>query len=126
MNGDLGHAWRRLERSKTDARTVRVTHWWCGRAIVVGKEKNHVFVSYRGRVTKVAPECLRMASVAEQMSWDISTKEKALFEKALDGKEISWEETMPDAYCGSVDTEMPGTAAQPPTYSCRGGQSTRD
>ena len=42
--------------------------------IVVGKEKNNVFVSHLGRVTKVAPECLRKASVAEQMSWDIVRK----------------------------------------------------
>ena len=29
-------------------------------------KKNNVFVSHRGRVTKVAPECLRKASAAEQ------------------------------------------------------------
>ena len=37
------------------------------------QRRTNVFVSYRGRVTKVAPECLRKASVAEQMSWDITT-----------------------------------------------------
>ena len=81
---------------------------------MVGKEKNHVFVSYRGRVTKVAPECLRKASVAEQMSWDISTKEKALFEKVLDGEDLSWEEPMLDESGGSPDTEMPDMAAVHP------------
>ena len=70
------------EKNSTDARTALVTHPWCGPGIVVvRKEKNNVFVSYRGRVTKVAPECLRKASVVEQMSWDITTKEKVLFEK---------------------------------------------
>ena len=53
-----------------------------------------MFVSYRGRVTKVAPECLRKASVAEQMSWDITTKEKSLFENALDEENLSWEDAL--------------------------------
>ena len=35
------------------------------------------------------------ASVAEQMSWDMSTK-KALFEKALVGEDFSWEEPILD------------------------------
>ena len=74
-----------------------------------------MFVSHRGRVTKVAPECFRKASVAEQMSWDITTKEKALFEKVLDGEDLSWEEPMHDDSGGSLDTEMPDTAAEPPT-----------
>ena len=56
------------------------------------KRKTNVFVSYRGRVAKVAPECLRKASVAEQMSWDMTTKEKALLENALDGENLSCEE----------------------------------
>ena len=55
-----------------------------GPAIVVGREKNNVFMSYRVRVTKVASECLRKASVAEKVSSDITTKEKALFEMTLD------------------------------------------
>ena len=66
--------WRKVKKNRTDARTALVTHRWHGPAIVVGKEKNNVFVSYHGRLTKVAPECLRKASVAEQMSWDITTK----------------------------------------------------
>ena len=70
--------------------------------------------SYRDRVTKVAPECLRKASVAEQMSWDIVMKEKALFEKALDGENLSCEEPVLDESGGSVDTEMPDMAAEPP------------
>ena len=74
---------------KNDARTALVTHQCYGPAIVVGKEK-HKFVSYRGRVTKVASECFRKSSVAEQMSWHITTKEKTLFEHALDEENISW------------------------------------
>ena len=61
---------------------------------MVGKEKNNVFESYRGCVTKVAPECLRKASVAEQVSWDVTTKEKTLSENALD--DLSWEEPLLD------------------------------
>ena len=71
------------EKTRLTPRTALVTHQCYCPAIVVGKEK-HKFVSYRGRVTKVAPECLREASVAEQMSWHITTKEKTLFEHALD------------------------------------------
>ena len=92
VNGELVCVWRKVKKNRTDARTALVTHRWYGPASVVGKEKNNAFVSYRGRVTKVAPECLRKASVAEQMSWDITTKVKALFEKALDGKDLSWED----------------------------------
>ena len=77
------------EKNKTDARTALVTHQCHGPAIVVGKERNR-FVSYRGRVTKVAPECLGKARVAEQMSWHITTKEKTLFEHALDEENLSW------------------------------------
>ena len=76
-------------KNKTDARTGLVTHRCYGPAIVVGKEKNK-FVSHRGRVTKDAPECLRKARVAEQMSWHITTKEKTLFEHALDEENLSW------------------------------------
>ena len=92
MNGDLVYVWRKVKRNTTNARTALVTHWWYCPAIVVGKEKNNVFVSYRGRVAKVAPECLRKASVAEQMSEDMTTKERALLENALDGENLSWEE----------------------------------
>ena len=57
-----------------------------------------MLVSYRGRVTKVAPERLRKASVAEhmKMSWDITTKEKALFEMTLDNDNLSWKEPLLD------------------------------
>ena len=89
VNGELVYLWRKAKKNRTDARTAHVTHRWYGPAIVVGKEKDSVLVSYRGRVTKVAPEFLRKASVAEQMSWDITTKETALFEKALDVKDLS-------------------------------------
>ena len=58
-----------------------------------------MFVSYR--VTKVAPDCLRKASVAEQMSWDITTREKGLFEKAADAENLSWEEPVLDESGGS-------------------------
>ena len=89
VNGEMVYVWRKAKTNRTDARTALVTHRWYGPAIVVGKEKNSVFVSYRGRVTKVAPECLRKVSVVEQISWDITTKEKTLFEKALDGEDLS-------------------------------------
>ena len=114
VNGELVHVWREVKKNRTDAWTALVTYRWYGPAIVVGKEKNSVIVSYRGRVTMVAPECLRKASVAEQMSCDITTKEKALFEKALDGEDLSWEEPMLDESCGSLDTKMPDMAAEPP------------
>ena len=90
VNGELVYVWRKVKKKRTDARMAHVTHRWYGPAIVVGKEKNNVFVSYRGRVTQVAPECLRNASVAVQMGWGISTEEKALFEKALDEEDLSW------------------------------------
>ena len=95
VTGELVFVWRRVMKNRTDARTALVTHRWYGPAIV-GTEKNNVFVSYRGRVTKVAPKCLLKASVAEQMSWDITTKEKALFETALDKENRSWEEPLLD------------------------------
>ena len=115
MNGELVYVWRSVKKNRTDKRTAHLTHRWYGQAIVVGKEMNNVFVSCRGRVTKVAPEYFRKASVAEQMSWVITTNEKALFEKALDGENLSWEELMLDESGGSLDTEMPGMAAEPPT-----------
>ena len=111
-NGELVYVWRKVKKNQTDPRTALVTHRWYGPAIVVGKEKNSAFVSSRGRATKVAPECLRKASVAEQMSWDISTKEKAFFQKALDGDDLSWEEPMLDESGDSLDTEMPDMAAE--------------
>ena len=57
MGGELVCVWRKVEKNRTNARTALFTHRWHGPATVVGKEKNSVFVSYRGRVTKVAPEC---------------------------------------------------------------------
>ena len=81
VNGELVYV---CERSRTEL----VTHRWHGPAIVVGKEKNNVFVSYRGGVTKVATECLRKASASEPMSWDITTKEKTLFEMAPDKENL--------------------------------------
>ena len=107
--------WRKVTKNRTDARTALVTHRWSGAAIVVGTEKNNVFVSYRGRVAKVAPECLRKASVAEQMSLDITTKKrKALFESALDKKNLSWEEPLLDDSGDFLDAEMPRTAVKSP------------
>ena len=81
---------------------------------MVGTEKNIVFLSYRGRVTKVAPDCLRKASVDEQMSWDITTKEKTLFEHALDEENLSWEEPLLDGSGEFHDAEEPDIAAEPP------------
>ena len=64
---------------------------------------------YGGRLTKVAPECLQKASVAGQMSWDITTKKKALFEMAL-----SWEKPLLDESGEFVDSEMLDTVAGSP------------
>ena len=114
MNGELVYVWRKVKKNRTDARTALVTHRWYGPAIVTGKEKNTVFVSYRGRVTKVAPECLRKASVAEQMSWDITTKEKSLFESALDEENLSWEEPTFDDSGNFLDTKRADTAVKSP------------
>ena len=58
-----------------------------------------MFVSYRGRVTKVAPECLRKASVSEEMSWDITTQE------TLRGENISSVEPVLDEAGEFLDTE---------------------
>ena len=99
--------------NRTDARTALVSRRWYGPAIVVDKEKNNVFVFYRRRVTKVAPECLRKASVAEQMSWDITTKEKPMFETALDKENHSWEETLLDESGEFHESETPDTTARP-------------
>ena len=69
-------------RKTEPTRGLHITHRWYGPAIVVGKEKNSVFVSYRGRVTKVAPECLRKASVAEQMSFGHFEERESLVRKS--------------------------------------------
>ena len=60
------------------------------------------------------------------MSWDITTKEKALFEKALDGEDLSWEEPMLDESAGSLQTEMPDMAAEPPTLEGKDSPSVID
>ena len=85
---------RNVKKNRTVARTALVIHRRYGPAIVVGKEKNNVFVSYWVRVTKVAPECLRKASVAEQMSWDITTKEKALLNESSEFHESEKPDTL--------------------------------
>ena len=114
VNGELVYVWSKVKKNRTDARTALVTHRWYGPAIVVGKDKNDVLVSYRGRVTKVAPECLRKASIADQMSWDITTKEKTLFENALDEENFFlWEENLLDVSVEFLGTEMPHTAVEP-------------
>ena len=71
-----------------------------------------MFVSFRGRVTKDAPECLRKGSAALQKSWDVTTKEKACFENALNEEKRSWEEPLLDESCEFL--EMPDTAVEPP------------
>ena len=52
--------------------------------------------------------------MAEQMSWDISTKEKALFGSALDKENLSWEEPLLDDSGDFPDAEMTGTAVKSP------------
>ena len=59
VTGELVFVWRKVKKNRTDARTALVTYRCYGPAIVAGKERNNVFVSCRGRVTKVAPGCLR-------------------------------------------------------------------
>ena len=90
VNGELVYVLRKVKKNRTDARTAFVTHQWYGPAIVVGKEKNNVFVSYRGRVTKVAPECLRKGSVAEKMSWALRRERKPC--RSIQGKAMAWPE----------------------------------
>ena len=72
-----------------------------------------MFVSYRRRVTKVAPECFRKGSVAEQMSWDITTKEEAMLETALDKENLSWEAPFLDESGEFHESETPDTTARP-------------
>ena len=48
------------------------------------------------------------------MSWDITTKEKALFESALDSENLSWKEPLLDDSGDFPDAEMPGTTAKLP------------
>ena len=51
--------------------------------------------------------------MAEQISWDITTKEKDLFEKALDGENLSWKELLLES--GEIpETEEPDIAERPP------------
>ena len=50
------------------------------------------------------------------MSLDMTTKETTLFDKALDGKNFSWEEPVLDESGGSLDAEMPDLAAQPTSF----------
>ena len=113
VTGELVFVWRKVKKNRTDARTALVTHRWYGPGIVLGKEKNNVFVSYGGRVTKVAPECLRNARVAEQMSWDITTKEKALFDTTLDKENLLWEEPLLDDARDFHESETSDTMAGP-------------
>ena len=53
VNSDLEYVWRQVTRNNIDVRTALVTNWYCGR-----QEENNVVVSCRGRVTKVAAECI--------------------------------------------------------------------
>ena len=52
----------------------------------------------------------RKASVAEQMSWDITTKEKAL---SLDKNDLSWEQPLLDESSEFHESETPDTMARP-------------
>ena len=114
VNGELVYVWRKVKKNRTDARMALGTHRWYSPAMVVGKEMNNVFVSNRGHVTQVAPECLGKVSVAEQMSWDMTTKEKTLFESALEKENLSWEELLLDESVEFPDAEMPDTLVGSP------------
>ena len=58
VNGELVYFWREVKGNRTDARTALVTHRWYGPAILVGKEKNTVFVSHHCRVNVSRPAWL--------------------------------------------------------------------
>ena len=77
-------------------------------------------------MTKVEPECLRKASVAEQMSWSITTKEKALFEVALNKENLSWEKSLLDESGELHDSEMPDTVAGSPKLEEEGNAPLND
>ena len=109
VTGELVFVWRKSRKTEP----TRGQHRWYGPAIVVGQEKNHMFVSHRGRVTKVALGCLRKASVAEQMIWDITTKEKGLFEMTLDKENLSREEPLLNESGKFHESETPDTMARP-------------
>ena len=47
------------------------------------------------------------------MSWDITTKEKALFEMALDKENLSWEQPLLDESGEFHESETPDTMARP-------------
>ena len=54
-----------------------------------------------------------MGSAAEQMSWDTTTKEKALFEMAFDKENLSGGEPLLDESGEFHDSGMPHTMAGP-------------
>ena len=53
-----------------------------------------MLVSYRERVTKVAHECSRKASFAEQLNCDMTMAWTLLFENAIDDDEAVLEEPL--------------------------------
>ena len=114
VNGELVYVWRKVKKKQNRRAdgTCFVTHRWHGPAIVSGKRRTTCLCLFAVDVTKVAPECLRKASVALQMSWDITTKEKACFENARNEEKLSWEEPLLNESCEFP--EMPDTAVEPP------------
>ena len=80
MTGELVFVCRKVKKTEPTREQHLLPICSVVQPLLLAKRKNNVFVSSRGRVTKVAPECLQKASVAEQMSWDITTKKTALFE----------------------------------------------
>ena len=85
---------------------------WYAPAIVVGKERNNVFVFYRGRATKVALECLRKASVAANELGHHDEGESP-FETAPDEENLSWEEPLLVESGEFHESEKPDTMARP-------------
>ena len=65
-------------------------------------DSNHEFVKIKHDKTPVT-SC-----------WDITTKEKALFETALDKENLSWEEPLPDEPGEFHESEKPDTMAGSP------------
>ena len=94
-------------RHSKDRRIALATHLWLPThyLCVTGEQKT---CSCRDRVTKVAYECLRKASVAEQISWDVTVEEMWLFAKAFNYYQAVLEEPLTDnqSHAELDDVEM--------------------
>ena len=86
--GDTCYFWRKVRAVATGVTKTRkktkalVRAHWFGPATVIGKEGQSVWLSYRGKATKVAAEMIRRASV-EQMTLDMLKGETQVMEELL-------------------------------------------